>query len=698
MATLPRISITKTLYDFDKAVQTEWLVINGLGGYASSTILGINTRKYHGLLIAAFNPPVDRRVTLTKLDEEIRIKDKIYPLGANEFRQHITPQGYKFLQEFTLDPFPTYTYLVNNIKIRKTIFMPHGKNATVTLYEINNPCKEKVSFQILPLINCRHFYFVTNRHKQTLSFTQETNPNGTTIKLAHPQTTICLQSNMAKYLPSEDKWIEKIYYRIDSALGESCFDDNYQPGRFAINAIPFGETRFYIVAVASKDDKEAGAVLSLIDKGTTHVEKLYLQERKRQTELLARFQQTYRNVQLEDWLKWLVLVTDFFIVYRHSIKTKSVIAGYYWFEDWGRDALISLPGLTLVTKRYDDAREILLTFKHYCEGGIIPNRFPDRAGDQPIYNTVDATLWYFNAVLQFLKYTNDFDFVRKKLWTALCSIIEYHRKGTTYNIHVDKDGLVTHGSQLTWMDAVVNGKAVTPRDGKAVEIQALWYNALKTMELLADIFGEKEKQAEFLCMAEKARASFLEKFWNPAANCLFDVVKEEQKDGSLRPNQIIAVALDFSMLDKTKCEHIVEVVLQKLFGTYGLKTLAEEDPRYKGRYGGDWAHRNYAYHNGTVWTWLLGPFVTAFLKVKGYQKNWRSYAFQNFLKPLFEKQIFQAGLGTISEIFDGDAPHTPRGCIAQAWSVAEPLRTYVEDILLERPRYERQILKRTVRH
>jgi len=451
---------------------------------------------------------------------------------------------------------------------------------------------------------------------------------------------------------------------------------------------PEERKEFSVIATGAKTEGEAKRALSSIGADTNAVRD---QELKRREGLLAKFQEQYRNVQMEDWLKWLVLATDSFIVNRESTKTKSVIAGYHWFEDWGRDSLISLPGLTLVTGRFEDAKQILLTFKQYCRRGIIPNRFPDRTGEEPSYNTVDATLWYFNAVLQYLKYTEDFDFVRVELWDLLRSIVEYHVQGTLYNIRVEDDGLIAHGHQLTWMDASVNDRVVTPR-GKAVEIQALWYNALKTMELLATRFNQKEDAKEYFSMAEKARKSFIEEFWNAEKGFLFDVVHEGQGDSSLRPNQVIAVALDFSMLDKAMGEGVVETVLKGLFATYGLKTLSEDDPRYVGKYLGDWSHRNKAYHNGTAWAWLLGPFTTAFLKLKNHEERWRVYALNTFLQPLFQKEIFQAGLGTISEIFDGDPPNTPRGCIAQAWSVAEPLRVFMEDVMLKRPPYERQVL------
>ncbi|UCF58231.1 MAG: glycogen debranching enzyme N-terminal domain-containing protein, partial [Candidatus Bathyarchaeota archaeon] len=505
-------------------------------------------------------------------------------------------------------------------------------------------------------------------------------------------STLILFSSEGQYFAGKGKWVREIYFRVDSSRGESCLDDSFQPGFFELRIAPKERKNFYVIATGGKNEKEAHTILSSICEEPNHTDLLYDRELKRRKSLLTTFQKRYADVKMEDWLKWLILAADSFIVGRESTRAKSVIAGYHWFEDWGRDSMISLPGLTLVTGRFEAAKEILLTFKHYCCKGLIPNRFPNQAGDKPIYNTVDATLWYFNAVLQYLKYTGDFDFVRVQLWDTLQSIVEHHIQGTLYDIHTDDDGLIAHGPQLTWMDAMVGGQFVTPRNGKAVEIQALWYDALKIMELLATHFNQKEDAKKYWNMAEKTRKSFVEKFWNPQKHCLFDVVCGGQGDKALRPNQVISVALDFSMLDKVREKEIVETVWRELWGTYGLKTLPKDDPWYVGKYLGEWAYRDRAYHNGTVWAWLLGPFTTAFLKVKDYEKRWRSFAFQNFLQPLFQEETFKVGLGTISEIFDGDAPHVSRGCMSQAWSVAEPLRAFVEDVLLKRPPYERKIL------
>jgi len=570
--------------------------------------------------------------------------------------------------------------------------MPHERNATVVCHEVLNSSESKVLIHVFPLVNSRHFHSVTNKNELTWSFAQETSKQTVTIQPSTQLSTLLLFSSDGQYVRGEGKWLRESCFRVDESRGESHLDDAFQPGQFDISIAPKEKKKFYFLAVAEKSPSEAQKSFSLVHDSSMKIEDLYQLELNRQKGLLTLFKDRYSDVVMGDWLKWLILATDSFIVKRLSTQMKTVVAGYHWFEDWGRDSLISLPGLTLVTGRFEDAKEILLTFKQYCQNGIIPNRFPDRAGDKPEYNTVDATLWYFNAVLQFLKYTGDFDFVKKQLWDTLQSIIEHHLQGTLYNIHMDQDSLIAHGPQLTWMDAMIGNHIVTPRDGKAVEIQALWYNALKTMQLLATCFDQREDAEKYATLSEKVRESFREKFWHDQKGCLFDVIYDNVRDSSLRPNQLIAVSLDFSMLDEEKCERVVEVVWKNLFGVYGLRTLSTDDPRYVGKYLGDWANRNKAYHNGTVWAWLLGPFVTAFLKVKKLEEKWRAFAFENFLKPLFLDEIFRAGLGTISEVFDGDAPHTSRGCISQAWSVAESLRVYVEDVMLKRPTYEKQVL------
>ena len=688
---LPSIRLSKeTLSNLEEAIQKEWIITNGLGGYASSTVLGINTRKYHGLLVAAFHPPGDRRVCLAKLDEEISIRNKIYPLGANEFQNRIFPQGYRFLKQFSVSPFPKYVYAVQNVEVQKTVFMPHEKNAVITIYNILNKSGVDVKIRVFPLINWRHFHSVTDRWKIPWEFVQKQGDKEVGIRFGIPRSTLMMTTS-GRYL-AMGKWIERIYFRKESMRGESCLDDCYQLGCFEIDVKANKNEKFAITAIASKNDDDARKVLAEMPATMHDAEALYEKEMKRREKLLTKFYEEHEGVPANDWVNWIILATDMFIVKGINNEQKSVIAGYHWFEAWGRDTFISLPGLMLVTGRFEDARQAFLTFKNHCKNGLIPNFLSDQA-EQPAYNAVDATLWYVNAVLQYLKYTGDFRFVQEQLWKTLKTIIENHTRGTVFNIHVNSDGLLHHGPQLTWMDVAIDGQPITPRAGKAVEVQALWYNALKIMELLAKRFREKNEAEKYAQMAEKARKSFVEKFWNPEKNCLFDIVSEYYEDDSLRPNQIIAVALDFNMLDDAKNEKIVDIVHRELLTPYGLRTLARNDQRYIGVYAGDRRSRDKAYHNGTVWPWLLGPFTTAFLKTKGYAEYRREYALKNFLLPLFTEQNFKAGLGTINEIFDGEPPHKPRGCIAQAWSVAEPFRAYAEDVIQVRPKHEKEVLQ-----
>ena len=681
----------EALSNFDDAIGKEWIINNGLGGYASSTVLGINTRKYHGLLVAAFHPPGDRRVCLVKLDEEVNIGNNIYPLGANEFQNAIFPQGYMFLKEFSISPFPKYTYTVEDVEVRKTIFMPYEKNAVITIYKVLNRSGSNVRIQVFPLINWRHFHSVTDRWKIPWEFVQKREDKGVDIRFGVPRSTLMMTTTRGRYFAT-GKWIEKMYYREEAKRGESCLDDCYQHGYFEINVKANENGKFAITAVADRNKEYTQKVLAEMPATMYDTEALYEREIKRHENLLTNFHKEHKNIPTNDWLNWIILATNIFTIKGMNAEQRSVIAGYHWFGTWGRDIFTSLPGLMLVTRRFEEARKVFLTFRNHCKQGLIPNFLPDQAG-QPAYNAVDATLWYVNAVLQYLKYTGDFKFVQEQLWATLKTIIEDHARGTAFNIHVDSDGLLHHDSQLTWMDAAIDGQPVTPRAGKAVEIQALWYNALKIMELLASKFKEKNEAGKYDQMAEKAKKSFVERFWNPEKSCLFDAISEYGKDDSLRPNQVITVALDFTMLDNTKSEKLVDVVHKELLTPYGLRTLSRNDQRYIGFYAGDRKNRDRAYHNGTVWPWLLGPFTKAFLKAKGYTEYRCEYALKNFLMPLFTTQVLKAGLGNLNEIFDGEPPHRPRGCIAQAWSVAEPLRAYVEDVMHVRPEHEKRVLQ-----
>ncbi len=682
---------SKALSDTRKALKTEWLVTNGLGGYASSTVLGLNTRKYHGLLVAALNPPVDRCVLLSRLDEVINLGNQSFSLSLNEDARGVNLEGLHFLSGFSIDPFPSFTYrLTGSFTFKKTVFMPRERNASIVLYETRNSSKDKAKVTVTPMVNFRNFHWTTEKNQFRLNIKQRSSQT-VLAQISTGQLALILSATDGRYVPSQGEWYE-VRYRDEAERAESSVDHCYGPGCFEFEVEPNESKSIFLTAIAGKNENQARETFSIIGGDSTHLLRVRDEEVKRRIALLDGFCKNHADVEMEWFLKLLLLAADAFVVDRDSIRSKSVIAGYHWFNDWGRDSLVSLPGLTLVTGRFDDARQVLLTFQQYCKDGLVPNVFPDRAEDAPAYNVVDGTLWYFNAVLQCLKYTNDWQFVREKLWTTLKMIVDNHVHGTLFGIHMDRDGLLAHGPQLTWMDAAPDGKPVTPRQGKAVEIQALWFNALRIMQLLARRFGEKDKADEYDSLADNAKRSFLKAFWNSDKNCFFDVLNGSSKDGSLRPNQILTLSLDFTMPDKMMSEKVFETVRKEFLTPYGLRTLSVSDPRYAGKYRGNRWERDQTYHNGTVWPWPLGSFVTAFLKLRNHDASSRSYAFENFLKPLLTEGLSRSCLGSISEIFDGDPPHEPNGCIAQAWSVAEPLRAYVEDVLLERPPYEKQVL------
>ena len=682
---LPAITISQPeLSRFPRMLEKEWLLTNGLGGYASSTVLGVNTRKYHGLLVSALQPPGDRRICLAKLDEDVEIDNNCHSLGTNEFREAIYPQGYRFLRKFSIAPFPRYDYTVQDVEIIKTVFMPKRKNVVMVIYRILNKSDSNINLRVYPLITCRHFHSVIDRAKNDPHFSQRQENNEVEITFSREKTTVALRASDGMF-NKKPNWIERLYYRKEDERGESSLDDCYQPGYFDIPVSTNQEKIFTIITAAGEDSHDCEDILSGVGKNAKNITGSLELGLKQRMETLMRFYNSHKKVTASDWLSWLLLASDTFIV-NNVDNRKSVLAGYYWFETWGRDTFVSLPGLMLITGRFSEARKVFMDFLHRFKNGLIPNRIEDKQGEST-YNTVDATLWYVNAVFQYLKYTEDFKFVQKQLWTTLKMIVDCHREGTDFGISLDNDGLLTHGPQLTWMDAEVNGIPVTPRTGKAIEIQALWYNTLRILKFLAKKFNEKRLVDTYAEMADEARANFLAKFWNEEKCCLFDVIGSKV-DASMRPNQIIAVALDFSTLSKEQSTQIVKAVQLELLTPYGLRTLSQADNGYKGVYSGNRGSRDEAYHNGTVWPWLLGPYLTAVHKTKHNRDE-----ISKSLLSLFTRQILRAGLGTVSEIFDGNPPHTPRGCIAQAWSIAEPLRAYVEDFLHYRPEFELEVLQ-----
>jgi predicted glycogen debranching enzyme len=683
---LPIITFPKeALSRFGEVIEKEWLIANGLGSYASSSVAGINTRKYHGLFIAALDPPGNRTVCLSKLDEDIYVGNEVYRLGSNEFHNVIYPEGYKLLGQFKIDPFPTYSYDLGNVQVAKTVFMPKNKNAVAITYKLTNKNNSYVKVRLYPLLTCRYYHNVVYQSRIPLNFTLKSGSKQFQATFQRPQATIICRITEGNF--KEDvNWVNHIHYRDERLRGEADVDDCFQPGYFDATVPADGEKEFAVICAVSHETQEAQETSDAVGDDIKSVKNAFNQELNQKSEMLVSFHHEHPEVPMSDWLNWILLAADSFMV-KNAAGTKAVIAGYHWFEPWGRDTFISLPGLTLVTGRYNDAKDILQNFILHSKSGLIPNFISDKSGI-PVYDTVDGTLWYINAVLQYVKYTGDWGFVQDDLWEKLQDIVENHQRGTLFGIRVDDDGLLMHGPRLTWMDASVGNDVITPRTGKAVEIQALWYNALRIMELFANRFEAPKLSEKYGAMANQTSRSFT-KFWNPKENCLFDVVNEKTLDASIRPNQIFAVSLDYTMLDRVKSQKIVESVNRELVTPYGLRTLSLGDPKFVGKCSGDSRSRDLAYHNGTIWPWLLGPYVTAYLKVHEYTAKARQQMLENLVLPLFTVGIHQDGLGTINEIYDCDPPNEPRGCISQAWSIAEPLRAYIEDILQVKPKTQK---------
>ena len=659
------IQFTKeTCGNLDAALRREWLETNGLGGFASSTIIGLNTRRYHGLLVAATRPPVGRVVLLSKMEETLFIDGQPFDLSANHYPGVVHPQGFRYLKQFRLDPFPVFTYEIDGVEIEKTVFMVYGENSTVVQYELkknNHPeSPEKLRLELRPLIAFRDYHSTTHENG-AINSAVEQNPGITSVTPYQGLPALHLGHN-ADELRKTGEWYRNFEYDAERERGLDFSEDLFNPMVLRFDLRLRRPASF----IASTERRDVALVAEY-----------------RKAEITRR-QRASASSPVEDaFAQDLAAAADQYIVSRGDQKT--VIAGYHWFSDWGRDTMVALPGLTLLTGKHEVARSILRTFAKHVNQGMLPNRFPD-AGETPEYNTVDATLWLFEAARAFLAYTGDLEFVRNELYPVFADIIAWHVRGTRYGIKVDAGGLLASGEpgvQLTWMDAKVGDWVVTPRRGKPVEIQALWYNALCIMEDLAQKFGDEASQKRYRNMATVASWSFNRLFWNESTGCLYDVTNGAPPDPSIRPNQIFTVSLPHSMLSPERAKSVVEKVQEHLLTPYGLRSLAPTDPQYRGRYTGGPVERDGAYHQGTVWPWLMGAFITAYVKVNGGSDGAHRQAAE-WLVPLKE-HLADAGLGHISEIFDGDPPQRPCGCIAQAWSVAEILRAYVEDVKAIRP-------------
>lgn len=653
----------------DQGNEINWLVSNGIGGYADCTICGGSAMSFNSYLIASFDPPVNRYSIFTRSQEEVIINNRKHDLTSQMYINE-SKNGQRYIKRFIFDDVPQYIYQVEDAIIKKTVCMEYGKNTTVVCYEIENG-SEEMEFNITPLFNYRRAGEVSEKSSlkfkmtllnKNLTLVPEENQN---VKIEfmssegefYDRSLIPTSLATPNYLIEEDN-----YYMIDNRTGFNGLDNHFTPYEVQVKINKFEKKKFFIkCTVDGIDNKDGFKIVS------------EYKERCKRLVSKANYNDTFADN--------LVKAADLFIVDRESTKLKTVLAGYPWFTDWGRDTMIAFEGLTLVTKRFEDAREILLSFVNYMKGGLIPNMFPDK-DNKPLYNTVDASLWYFQAVYQYLKYTGneeDYDFVHNNIYNNLVEIYEAYAKGTDFSIYMDEDCLIHAGSgydQVTWMDVRVGDLVVTPRHGKPVEINALWYNAICILELLSRRFGYDSKT--YTILKEKIKLSFNNKFWNEETKCLYDVV--DDNDSSIRPNQLFAVSLPFTMLDRRKEKSIVDVVNKHLYSVYGLRSLSFMDDRFKKEYIGKLINRDKAYHMGTTWGYLIGPFITSYCKVNNYSDEAVNDAKE--MLDVFKDHMRDGCINGIAEIFDGEFASTSRGCFSQAWSVAEVLRSYVNDVLM----------------
>lgn len=645
------------------AESREWLVTNGIGGYACGTLAGHLTRHYHGLLVAALHPPVGRTILLTRLEETVDYHTQRIALYTNRWADNsLIPKGYQQIESFQLEgAIPLWKFAVHDALLSKRIWMQHGENTTYICYTLHRSATP-ITLRLKAIVNYRDHhggYTDGDWHIESL-------PQGICVQ-ANPETVPFYLFASQGTVTVQPEWFHNYGLAVERYRGTGDRDSHLHAATIETTLNP-GE-RLTVIASTRPDPILDGAA-ALGDR------------RQYEEEVLERWDRTEtpqpRNS--PPWIRQLALAADQFVVNRpvaNEPDGKTIIAGYPWFGDWGRDTMISLPGLTVATNRPELARPILQTFGRYLSQGMLPNLFPE-SGQNPEYNTVDAILWYFEAIRVYVEATQDNALVQA-LFPALADVIVWHCTGTRHGIHLDQDdGLIYAGEagvQLTWMDAKIGDWVITPRIGKPIEINTLWYNALQIMAQFAQRLGKPSN--DYRRLAKQCSTSF-QRFWNEAQGYCYDVIDTpDGDDDALRPNQIFAVALPYStaqlsdLLSPVQQKSVVDVVARELLTSYGLRSLAPEHPNYSGHYGGDPRQRDSVYHQGPVWGWLLGPFVQAHLRVYNNPAQARE-----LLEPMAD-HISDAGLGTISEIFDGNPPHIPRGCFAQAWSVSEILRTWV---------------------
>ena len=648
----PPMEFTYRRQDLDTLLSKEWLLPNRIGAYASSSVLGCNTRRYHGLLIASASPPVDRIAALATVMEQVQVGQTSVDLATNEFADAFSPRGMEHLAVFVHDIAPHWVYRVGDLEIIKEVMLAEAANAVAVRYTARGGV---ATLRVWPFATLRDYHILRKVH-QPSQMTFEGQDDGIVVHDRQgPAHTLCLRVSEGRF-EARPQWWYRFLYRQDIARGQDGFEDLYTPGCF-VCVLAEGAS---VQLTASLDEP------LVVDFDAT------VQARRRRLVELA----GAAGPGADESTRRLAMATDAFPVQRAFPGTSSqatILAGYPWFADWGRDAFIALPGLLLSTGRFAQARGVFRTFSEHLSGGMIPNRFDDYSNTAH-YNSIDASLWFIIAAERYMAATGDRGFWHDLLMPTAHAILTAYRNGTRFDIHADADGLLAGGSpetQLTWMDVKLGDEPVTPRHGKAVEANALWYCAHRILAQRCE--GVDAGLARhYTHLAELIAPAFVRAFWDQPQGCLYDCISEAGPDATIRPNQIFAVSLPHSPLLPQQQAQVLETVRRHLLTPLGLRSLSPSDSRYRRRYGGSWESRDRAYHQGMVWAWLIGPYVEALLKVEADKAK----AVDEARRCLhaFDAHLHEAGLGSISEIFDGDAPHHPGGCTAQAWSVAEVLR------------------------
>ncbi len=656
--------------DLDRALSLEWLETNGRGGFASGTVAGANTRRYHALLLTARKPPTERFVLVNHLEEWIEVNGEAFPLTTNLYPGAAHPSGYQHCAGFSPDPWPTWTFDCHGMTVQREILAVRGRDLVIVRWKLTGKKNHRATLRVRPKLSGRD-YHATHHENGNLSTEASI---GTDLVLWQPYSDLpAVRAFHSGGYRHDPEWYRQIQFPVEQQRGLDHAEDWWSPGEFTFH-LAAGTAQTLALTSESIDRLDIAATIT--------------REQQRR-------EQRAEGIPAADSLAGaLWRAAEVYLSERGEQQT--VIAGYPWFTDWGRDTCISLPGLCLATGRLDVAWQVIASFTSHVSEGMVPNRFPE-AGEQPEYNTIDASLWFVHAVDRYLAASQDETRVRETAWPAVKQILDGYRRGARYGIRMDGDGLITGGvpgAQLTWMDAKVGDWVVTPRHGKPVEIQALWVRALEVGESLGRKFGDKVFADRCRADRGKATASFQQRFWFEDGGYLYDVIDgPEGNDASLRPNQLYALSLVDDLVPRKRAQQILGLLKTELLTPVGLRTLSPNDGRYRPRYEGGVHERDVAFHQGTVWPFLLGPFVTAWIKTFGKGAKPRNEA-RSFLNGL-EDHLREACLGQVSEIFDGETPHHPRGCYAQAWSVAEPLRALIEDLQIQADR-KQVTLKRVI--